>query len=277
VGYPLLLWLDPLAMFSGVFSLNAGREARWCALTLPIIVLIGVLLPGRWCGSLCPLGAMQDLLSRTATALRQAFAPTAQPMAAKPGSRLARRAMLGAAVGVVWAAATRKLRAATAGRLRPPGAIEPWHFSGLCIRCGNCMRACPARIIAADVGEHGVAEFLTPVVAFRQDYCHEDCTRCMDVCPSGALRPLSPQEKIRAPIGLPYVDMSRCLLGDDRECSVCRSRCPLEAITFVFSEADYVLRPQVDPHKCSGCGACELACPTSPKAIVVRAGQPRAR
>ena len=273
VGYPLLLWLDPLAHVQRLVQPECPPEARWCALGVPLVVLMSVLLPGQWCGSLCPLGAMQDLLSRTATALRQAFSPTRKPIAAKPGFRLARRALFVVALGAVWAAATRKLRAATAGGFVRREPIEPWNFSGVCIRCGNCSRACPARIITADVGAHGVAELLTPIVDFRQDYCREDCTRCMDVCPSGALRPLSAAGKLLAPIGLPHVDMNRCLLGDDRECSICRNRCPLEAITFVFSQADYVLTPQVDPHKCSGCGACELACPTSPvKAIVVRAG-----
>ena len=270
VGYPLLLWLDPLAMFSGLFSLNASSTARWCALGVPVVMLLSLLAPGGWCGRLCPLGAMQDLLWRAAKGVRQVFSST-RPAAAKTGFRLARRAVFGLALGAVWAAATRKLRAASPARLRPPGAIEPWNFSGVCIRCGNCTRACPARIVTVDLGEHGIAELLTPIVHFREDYCREDCTRCMDVCPSGALRPLSVREKILAPIGLPRVDMNRCLLGDDRECAICRNRCPFQAITLVFSQADYVLTPQVDSHKCSGCGACELSCPTLPiKAIVVR-------
>jgi len=71
-------------------------------------------------------------------------------------------------------------------------------------------------------------------------------------------------------LGLARVDMSLCLLGEDRECSLCRSRCPYAAIHYVFSEADYTLTPQIDRDKCNGCGACEAACPTSPrKAIVV--------
>ena len=64
--------------------------------------------------------------------------------------------------------------------------------------------------------------------------------------------------------------MDLCLLGDDRECSVCRNRCPYEAIRLVFSEEEYTLTPVVDLDRCPGCGACEAACPTQPtKAIVV--------
>ena len=64
--------------------------------------------------------------------------------------------------------------------------------------------------------------------------------------------------------------MEICILGDDRECSKCRNWCPYDAITLKFSEEEYTLVPQIDLSKCPGCGACQVACPTSPeKAIVI--------
>ena len=188
----------------------------------------------------------------------------------EPAAGLPRRVVLGAAAGVVWAAAVKHVRAAASRPLRPPGAVDEDRFAGLCIRCGNCLRACSVDIIHSEQGEHGIAALLTPTLDFRHDYCREDCVACTLVCPSGALTELARQEKKNVRIGRPRVDMQRCLLGDDRECSLCRNACPYEAITRIFSEVEYTLTPTIDRSKCNGCGACELACPTTPaKAIVV--------
>jgi ferredoxin len=138
------------------------------------------------------------------------------------------------------------------------------------MRCGNCVRACPAKVIQADSSDRGVFGWLAPVVRFTEDYCREDCTRCTEVCPSGALAPVTVEGKQRALIGFPRVDMDVCWLGDDRDCAVCRTHCPFDAISFRFDEETYTLTPEVNPERCPGCGACEVACPTQPtKAIVV--------
>ncbi|KPK46721.1 MAG: hypothetical protein AMK72_09395, partial [Planctomycetes bacterium SM23_25] len=62
LGYPVLLWLDPLAMFSGfvgVWRWPLGIAAAVPALGLAVVGLISVLAPNAWCGRLCPLGGMQ--------------------------------------------------------------------------------------------------------------------------------------------------------------------------------------------------------------------------
>jgi len=273
VGYPFLLWLDPLAMFSGLFSVqqaSSSPAAGWFGIGLTAVVLLSVVWPRAWCARVCPLGAILDVLSILASVVKEALSPSRAGSLPRAARGLPRRAVLGALSGVCWAAAARTVRASTQRTLRPPGALDETRFVGLCIRCGNCIRACPTNIIRPDPGGSGIAGLLAPVLDFRQDYCLEDCTRCTDVCPTGALVRLAPEDKPRARIGLPRVDMDVCLLGDDRECAVCRNWCPYEAIALVFSEKEYTLTPEVDLEKCPGCGACEAVCPTKPtKAIVI--------
>ncbi|MFV1966053.1 MAG: 4Fe-4S binding protein [Pirellulaceae bacterium] len=275
VGYPLLLWLDPLALFCacfGVFQGSSEAAPWWLAAGLAGVLLISIVWPGLWCLRLCPLGATQDLLADVAGGMQRLIGRAADSPRASSGLVLPRRIILGSAVGVAWAMAARALQGQGSRCLRPPGAAEEAQFVGVCIRCGNCTRVCPANIIHPDLGEQGIAGLLAPVVRFTDDYCREDCTRCTDVCPSGALAPVTIDDKVSTVMGVPHVDMERCLLGDDRECSICRNRCPFEAISLKFCEVEYTLTPRVDLAKCPGCGACEVACPTTPlKAIVVRA------
>jgi ferredoxin-type protein NapF len=272
-GYPLLAWLDPLAIFAAAFTAlhsTSLQAAGWASIGMPALLVLSVLFPTLWCVRICPLGAMQDILWAVSPFLRpRGTAARNRAMGGGP-FRFGRRAVLSGAVGAAWAAATNTLRASAKRPLRPPGALHETVFTGVCIRCGNCVRVCPTRIIEPDVGQYGPAGLLAPIVHFRRNYCLEDCTRCTDVCPSGALAPLAVQDKLRAPLGFPRVDMNVCLLAEERECSACRSHCPYDAVRYVFSEATYMVEPRIDPSKCPGCGACEVACPTSPvKAIVV--------
>ena len=277
-GWPLLFWLDPLSIFSGLFALKTvGSISGVWLLALPavVVLLLSVVWPYIWCGRLCPLGALQDILARPGRRWHKRTAWTSDS-----GLALGRRAVLGAAVGVASASALRAAGASSPRPLRPPGALDEPKFLGACVRCGNCIRVCPTQIIQPDLGAHGLVSLLTPTLSFESGYCHDDCALCSRVCPSGALtRFMWKGSKRHAPyirMGFAQVDMDVCLLGADRECAECRRWCPYGAIRYVFSETEYCLVPQIDATKCNGCGACEKACPTQPKkAIVVGPLPPR--
>jgi MauM/NapG family ferredoxin protein len=272
LGYPLFLWCDPLALFSGVFLLTEQHQPLAGAVSFLLVILLlifSLLWPHVWCRGLCPLGAFQDLLSIMSRTIRSVLrSATDLPDCDHSGHPVARRTVLGLLVGVTSASILRLTGSKPSLPLRPPGAIDELTFKGLCTRCGNCIRSCPYDIIRRDTGQYGFVGILTPVLIFNEDYCREDCIRCTLVCSSGALPSVDLDNKSDIRIGMAQVDMNLCLLGEDHECSACMRWCPYNAIRYVFSEAEYMLVPVIDAAKCNGCGACEVACPTSPRKAI---------
>lgn len=264
LGYPVLLWLDPLTLFSGAFSVT--RPAAWYGILPAIaVLLLSFLIPGAWCARVCPLGGLQEFAAELVKRLRHLL--TRQP-SEDSGRPLARRTVLGVLVGAGTTSAIQAASGQTSKPIRLPGAAEEMEFRGLCVRCGNCIRACPTHVIEPDLGRHGITSLLTPTVSFEDGYCKEDCARCTTVCPSGALKPLKVEAKSKVFMGLARVDMDICLLGEDRDCSACRNWCPYQAVHHIFSEESYTLTPVIDAQKCTGCGACQMVCPTSPKKAI---------
>jgi MauM/NapG family ferredoxin protein len=162
-------------------------------------------------------------------------------------------------------------RAATPGDVRPPGALPESHFLARCVRCGECMRACPTNTLQPAPLASGVAEFFSPVLTPRIGPCEPTCTRCGQVCPTGALRALPHGEKIWAKIGTASIIRRRCLAWErGRECLVCDEVCPFGAVELRRTRESPVAVPFVDGNLCNGCGYCEHHCPVGgPSAIVV--------
>ena len=75
-------------------------------------------------------------------------------------------------------AATNCVIAAAPGELMPPATELP------CIRCGNCMEACPARLLPQELLVAGRRQDPAALAALGLDACIE-CGACDYVCPSG--------------------------------------------------------------------------------------------
>ena len=88
-----------------------------------------------------------------------------------------------------------------------------------------------------------------------------DCNACGLSCPTGAIAALSVEEKNRRKIGLAKIDLPRCLLTVETECSACTMVCKYQAIVEEFSRETYSVVPRVDPETCNGCGECVVICP----------------
>ena len=168
--------------------------------------------------------------------------------------------------------------------LRPPGALDP-EFLDRCVRCGECMRACPTAALHPSITQGSLEGLFSPVLVPRLGPCDYGCNRCGEVCPTGAIPFLTLEEKRHWVIGQAYVDQSLCLpWTGDSQCSVCEEMCPvpdkairLEEVQVVRADGSVVTvsRPVVLRELCIGCGICEAKCPvTGSAAIRVRVAGP---
>ena len=108
---------------------------------------------------------------------------------------------------------------------------------------------------------------MQPVASYERGHCRPECTKCSDVCPAGAIRPISVEEKSSTQIGHAVWIKKNCVvLTDDVACGNCARHCPTGAIQMVEDKmsAKHRLLPVVDTERCIGCGACEHLCPARP-------------
>jgi ferredoxin-type protein NapF len=257
-GYPILLWMDPLSIFSGIFAVRIAADIL-SGFLAAVLIVFSVSSGAVWCSRLCPLGGAQELLSR----IRLHFTKSAEISTGAPCVR-PRRAFIALIAGLGLGFWTGRLRATKPKEtlLRPPGAVDEKVFSGVCTRCGNCVRSCPSRIIHPSVGDAGLAGLLTPEIHYDRKYCLEDCMKCMQACPTGALQSMSLKQKRAYVIGEALLDASLCLLAlEQKDCDACMRACPFGAVQIRWDEERYIAYPIIDSQKCNGCGACQVACP----------------
>lgn len=145
----------------------------------------------------------------------------------------------------------------------PPGAWSARHFARHCTACQLCVSACPNNVLRPSTEP---ARLMQPEMSYERGYCRPECTRCSDVCPAGAIRPITIEEKSSARIGHAVWIRKNCIpLTDGVECGNCARHCPSGAILMVPSDSEdpnSVRIPVVNAERCIGCGACENLCPS---------------
>jgi len=188
--------------------------------------------------------------------------------------KAAQGATVAACGGLLWAQLLRSNASAAVLAIRPPGARAEADFAALCIKCGQCARACPYDTLKmATAGDN--APIGTPYFIPRDIPCYM-CTDipCVPPCPTGALSH-SLKDIARARMGLAVIDEESCLSWQGLRCEVCYRVCPVKgkAITVenhprkISKHALFI--PLVHSEFCTGCGMCEEACPTQEAAIRV--------
>ncbi len=293
-------------LFLGALALNAWKERFWCRYLCPTGALLGFL--SRWnvlklrideekciqcglctqhcetqanpfprekwksaecvycetCASICPTGAIgfplsgepekMTNLSNVNLSRRKLLLTTFVGMATVPLFRL-----------------TPVLKRASLKLIRPPGSLAENKFLAKCVKCGQCMRACPTNGLQPARGEAGPEGLWTPHLVPKIGYCEYYCSLCTQVCPTGAIQKLTIEEKNEIKIGSAWINKSRCIpyvLG--KPCIVCEEHCPVSPKAIKLVEVETRLPdgktviqkgPVIDLETCTGCGICENKCP----------------
>ncbi len=146
-------------------------------------------------------------------------------------------------------------------KILPPGAGNAERFAAKCTACQLCTANCPAKIIVPAPGGNGPVS-----LDLSRGACQFDCNKCSQLCPTGALKPLSLAQKQKTKIAEAKFNPQTCIVFQDGEkCGLCAAVCPVHAITLRKNGAP---RP-VDSKLCIGCGACQAVCPAQGKTMTV--------
>ena len=136
----------------------------------------------------------------------------------------------------------------------PAGAINANRMANKCLNCNLCIKNCPNKILTK-------ADEKFPAVHIDyskgEGFCKFDCNKCSQVCPSGAIKGISLEEKQKTRIAMAAFNKEICT-----RCGICGKICPTNAISL-----DDKNEPFLDGSKCIGCGKCAKSCPN--KAIEI--------
>ena len=296
-------------IFFGVMALNLVAERFWCRYLCPLGGLLGLVSKGAvlrrsvgdeckacvLCSRACPTGTINpdkayasdpsectmclecmEACPRGGISF-PAHASLSEWSPYDPGRREALFTIGATIAGVALLRSETFAKRDTPHLVRPPGAREN-NLLDKCIRCGECLRACPTSGLQPSLFESGLEGLWTPVLLPRLGYCDYSCNACGQVCPVQAIPPLSLDEKRLQVIGKAYIDENRCIAwADHRECIVCEEMCPLpdKAIKLEVAQvktadgADVSVKlPVVNRDRCIGCGVCEYKCPVNGDAAI---------
>ena len=308
-------------VFLGILALNLLERRFWCKYLCPLGALLGLL--SRYtilnrsvsegcdgcgvCRRACQGGAAPDakegwLKSECMAcmncddacpqnAVRFGFSRKPAGMALDLGKRRVIGSMIAGVIAVplLRISPLKKAGAADPLLIRPPGSLDEKTFLKRCIKCGECMKVCITNGLQPSLLEADLEGVWSPVLVPRIGYCEYRCTLCGQVCPTGAIKKLSLEEKAKVRIGLAMVDKGRCLpFAHSTPCIVCEEVCPTPRKAIWFEEVRVLNRagktvtvkqPHVDLELCIGCGICETKCPVlgRPAITVTSIGESRSK
>jgi len=133
----------------------------------------------------------------------------------------------------------------------------PWlaadRFVDDCTRCGECLSACPEKIIAPSTGGF-------PSIDFARGEC-TFCGACADACPESLFHRHGTE-----PWTFKAVISDECLAKRHVMCRSCEDACALRAIVFAPVSGGFP-SPEIAIADCTGCGGCVSVCPENAVSI----------
>ncbi len=168
VGLPLFIFIDPMAIFNGFFSIFSGELSVLAIFSLPglpMLLFIHLFFPGIWCTKLCLPGGLQLVLYEFKNKLIAVFT---ERKAETPALDKGRRYFMMSATGLLAGLLIpRVLKPSVENIIRPPASVEPLLYNSLCCRCGSCSKVCPTGIIMPRTDTNSISGWMTPVVSFK--------------------------------------------------------------------------------------------------------------
>jgi len=159
--------------------------------------------------------------------------------------------------------------------ITPPGSVSARNMARHCTACQLCIAECPNHVL---VPSGNILTLMQPTMTYERGYCRPECTRCSNVCPTGAIKPITFEEKSSIQIGYAVWDHFLCIPTRDKKkdgtpvtCGNCAAHCPTEAITMIElnqNDENSPMVPSINRAKCIGCGNCEYVCPARPVAAI---------
>ena len=127
----------------------------------------------------------------------------------------------------------------------PAGAGDKERFFNKWLNCNLCVENCPQKILVKSDNEYGAVH-----IDYSKGSCDYNCHKCSEVCPSGAIKKISLEEKQKTRIAMAMINGDKCA-----KCGQCYEVCPVHAIIKTDDNT-----PLLNASKCIGCGNCKKAC-----------------